>query len=184
MQYYIWWIQDVNRDSYPMIFHHIRRCTVFIEEPEKERIMEKNTRLSSKENSSERRQEERTKLRNNRFAKCKNGNIWRRTWNRQGKKRKVGNNILTQRVELLLLNKLLKNILLSKSFVLILATEALLFTILKIKSLQTLIFLKKSNLILGKIFPDVGLLSVLSPGLTILDVFLKIMKSLLLLLLL
>mgnify|MGYP003452172383 CR=1 FL=1 len=24
MQYYIWWIQDVNGDNYPMIFHHIR----------------------------------------------------------------------------------------------------------------------------------------------------------------
>ena len=94
MQYYTWWIQDVNGDNYRMIFRHIRRCTVFIEEQEKERIMGKNTRPSSKENSSECGKERRTKLRNNRFAKCKNSNLWRRTWNRWGKKRKVENDTL------------------------------------------------------------------------------------------
>ena len=50
--------------------------------------MGENTRPSSKENSSECGKERRTKLRNNRFAKCKNSNIWRRTWNRWGKKTK------------------------------------------------------------------------------------------------
>ena len=50
--------------------------------------MGENTRPSSKENSSECGKERRTKLRNNRFAKCKNSNLWRRTWNRWGKKTK------------------------------------------------------------------------------------------------
>ena len=44
--------------------------------------MGKNTRPSSKENSSECREKRITKLQNNRVAKYKNGNIWRRMWNR------------------------------------------------------------------------------------------------------
>ena len=88
MQYYIWWIQNVTGDSYPPWFSAIFDSTQLLQKSKKERFVGENARPSSKENSSECGEERKTKLWNNRFAKRKNGNIWRRMWNRW-KKTKV-----------------------------------------------------------------------------------------------